>query len=157
MMYGFAVIITVMMLANAYMIYQFRTVSEGIKITFSSHVKFIDLAKKLQIILDDENVYAQKYLISSDKAYFTMFSESTEMYDKMMHSLQNMETDEIQRSLIKKIRITHDSIIDQIKEGEDVKGIKEALNVKLIDYYEIMKRQLDHLIGLNQSKIITSM
>jgi len=157
MVYGFAVIITVMLLANAYIIYQFRTVSEGIKITFFSHVKFIDLAKKLQVILDDENIHAQKYLISGDETYFNMFSESTEMYDKMMRSLQNMETDEIQRSLIKKIRITHDSIIDQIKEGEDVKGIKEALNVTLIDYYEIMKRQLDHLIGLNQSKIINSM
>lgn len=158
MMFGFGVIITVMMLANAYILLELGTVSNGIKITLSSHVRIIDLAKKLQIILDDENAYAQKYLISSDKTYFNMFSESTRMYDQGMRSVQNMESDETGRSLINKIRITHDSILTSIKEAGDIVRLeKEELNVELMDYYEIMRHHLDHLIEHNQSTISNSM
>ena len=158
MMFGFGVIIIIMMLANAYTLLELRTVSNGIKITLSSHVRIIDLAKKLQIILDNENAYVQKYLISSDKTYFNMFSDSTRMYNQGMRSLQNMEHDETGRSLINKIRITHDSILTSIKEAGDIERLKKGeLNVKLLDYHEIMRRHLDHLIEHKQSTISNSM
>ena len=87
-MAGFGVIIIIMMLANAYTLLKLGSVSNDIKVTLSSHVRTIDLAKKLQIILDDQSAYAQKYLISGDKTYFNMFSESNRMYYEELRSLE---------------------------------------------------------------------
>jgi len=158
MMFGFGVIITIMMFANAYTLLELGTVSNGIKITFSSHVRIIDLAKRLQIILDDENAYAQKFLISRDKTYFNMFSESTSMYDRAMHSLENTKPEEVGRALINKIRIIHDSILVGIKETENIEQPqKEELNAKLLEYYEIIRGNLDHFIEYHQSTIRNSM
>lgn len=147
-MFGFGVIIAVLMLANAYMLLELDRISNSVKATVSSNVRVIDQAKKLQTVLDDEIIYVQKYLVSRDLTYFNLFSESTGRYDQLMHSLQNLETDEIGESLLRPIDILHKSVLASIYAGE---VSDKQINAKLLDHYENMKRDLGSLIRHNQS------
>ena len=152
-MFGFGVIIAVVVLANAYMLLELDRISNSIKTTVSSNVRIIDQAKKLQVVLDDEIVLVQKYLIAEDLTYFSMFSESTRRYDQLMRSLQGMESDETGQSLLMLVDILHKSVLADINGRE----AKDKQIVKLLDHYESMKRDLDSLIGHNQSIIQNAM
>ncbi|MBW2620108.1 MAG: hypothetical protein JRC56_02080, partial [Deltaproteobacteria bacterium] len=64
MMLGFGAIIIIMIITSTYILLELNTVSNEAKITLTSNVQVVDLAKHLYAILQDENGYAQKYLIS---------------------------------------------------------------------------------------------
>jgi len=81
MMLGFGAIITIMIIASAYILLELNTVSDVAKITLTSNVQSVNLANQLQTILYDENGYAQKYLISRDKTYFSLFVETSQRVD----------------------------------------------------------------------------
>ena len=147
-MFGLGFIIAVVMLANAYMLLEISRISNSIKTTVSSNVRIIDLSKEIQVILEDEVIHAQKYLISGDPAYFNMFSESNKRYDQILRSLQDIKSDETGQSLLNRVDILHKSVLATIYDG---RARDKQLNVKLLDHYESMKRDLENLIGHNQS------
>jgi len=149
-MFGFGFIIAVVMLANAYMLLEISRISNSIKTTVSSNVRIIDLSKEIQVILEDEIIQAQKYLISGDLIYFNMFSESNKRYDRIMRSLQDIKSAETGQSLLKRVDILHKSALAGIYNGE---GKDKKANAKLLERYEGMKRELNSLIGQNQLKI----
>ena len=76
MMLGFAAIIAIMIIASTYILLELNTVSDVAKVILTSNVQSVNLAEELQTILYDENQYAQKYLISRDKTYFSLFVET---------------------------------------------------------------------------------
>ena len=129
-MFGFGFIIAVVMLANAYMLLEMSRISNSVKTTVSSNARVIDLSKEIQVILEDEMIHAQKYLISGDLTYFNMFSESDKRYDQIMRSLQDITSDESGQSMLKRVDILHKSALAGIYSGE---GKNKKTNVKLLE------------------------
>jgi len=155
MMLGFGAIITIMIISSTYILVQLRTVSNAAKITITSHVHVVDLAKQLQETLLDENAYAQKYLISRDKAYFTLFAETSQRVDQYMSSLLEARTDGSEQSLIREMRELHSSFAAGIgdKSNNLGKNRNQLQDIEETDRMEIMHELINRLISNNQLSI----
>ncbi len=158
-MLGFSAIIAIMIVSSTYILLQLNTVSNAAKITLTSHVQAVDLAKQLQAILLDENGYAEKYLISRDETYFSLFAETGRRVDRYLNSLRKTQSDEEGRSLVKAMRQAHDSFVSSIKSK---RTLQESDNHQLrgdlkSDSIETLQKSLDQLIGLSQASIGSAM
>jgi hypothetical protein len=63
-MLGFGVVIALMIVSNAFVLIQLNNISTSAKATLTNNVTSIDLVKRLQSILIDEERNAQKFIIS---------------------------------------------------------------------------------------------
>ncbi|MDL1892618.1 hypothetical protein FBQ87_06960, partial [Sphingobacteriales bacterium CHB3] len=70
---SFVLIIVLMVAANVYVLWQLHEVTTTTSLTFRNDVRSINLAKQLQVVLDDEEQYAEKYLIRRDSSYLPLF------------------------------------------------------------------------------------
>ena len=69
MMFGFTIIILLMFVVNGYILIELETVTETTTNVLTYDVQSIDLAKQLQVVLDDQERYVQKYLVAGDTTY----------------------------------------------------------------------------------------
>lgn len=156
---GFIGTITLMVLSSVYILLELEQVKDAAKITLSSNVKSIDLAKQLKTILYDEEGYAQKFLISQDRMYYDLYLENSGRFDQLLADLQRLQTDENERSLTNNLASTHEwlvsSLVDEIREtGTDGQA---RLTNRWLDTTELLHRTIDHLIGINQLSIGNAM
>jgi signal transduction histidine kinase len=159
MMLGFGAIIVIMIIASTYILLKLNDVSNSAETTLTSNVKAVDLAKQLQDILHEESVDAQKYLISHDETYFSLFVASSRRFDSYLDSLLHAQSDEAWRSLIKNMRRTHEAFVAGVKDIRSLQNSKNNLkrsNLK-VDSVETLNRSLDHLININRGTIENAM
>lgn len=86
MMIGFGVIIILMAITNAYIVTELYSVSNTTR-SMTLDGASIDILKELGSILDDEEGYAQKYMISHDPEYATLFSEASQTFSRTLDTL----------------------------------------------------------------------
>ncbi len=86
MMIGFGVIIILMAITNAYIVTELYSVSNTTR-SMTLDGAAIDILKELGSILDDEEGYAQKYMISHDPEYATLFSETGQSFSRTLDTL----------------------------------------------------------------------
>ncbi len=84
---GFGAIIVIMIISSTYILLKLNDVSHSAETTLTANVKAVDLAKQLQDVLHEENVDAQKYLISRDETYFSLFIASSHRFDSYLDLL----------------------------------------------------------------------
>ncbi len=156
---GFFGIIALMVISSSYILVELKRVKEAAQLTLSSNVQSIDLAKQLKTILYDEEGYAQKFLISLDKTYLSLYLESSRRFDRNLHALHRLQKDENERSLTNNLRSTHEWLITSLEneiEETDPEG-NSSLTNRWLKTIEFLQRTLDHLIGLNQLSIGNAM
>ena len=159
MMLGFGAVIVIMIITSAFILLELYTVSNEAKITLTSDVRVVDLAKQLDAILQDENGYAQKYLISRDETYFSIFVASSQRFDQYLNSLLKAQLNEIERSLIRNMRQAHESFVASMHSERDSKDssynpVRDNLRT---DSLKTLYKSLDHLISANQVSIGNAM
>ena len=162
MMLGFGAVIVIMIIASSYIMLKLNDVSNSAETTLTANVKAVDLAKQLQNILHEENVDAQKYLISHDETYFSLFIASSRRFDSYLDLLLHSQSDEAWRSLIKNMRRTHETFVAGVKNVRNLqhsKDNKESLerNNLRANSVETLSRSLDHLININRGSIENAM
>lgn len=155
MMLGFGAIILIMIIASNYILVQLHSVSKEAKITLSSHVQVVDLAKQLQAVLLDENGYAQKYLIFRDETYLSLFNETSRQVEQCLISLLNAQSNESERLLVKDMRQAHASFVSNIQNRSKLKASDKKLVVdkSRSDSLERLHSSLDQFISINQASI----
>jgi len=159
MMLGFGAIIVIMIIASTYILLKLNDVSNSAETTLTANVKAVDLAKQLQDILHEENVDAQKYLISRDETYFSLFIASSRRFDSYLDLLLHTQSDESWRSLIKNMRRTHETFVADVQSVRNLQNSKDNLernNLKAVSV-ETLNRSLDHLIDINRGSIENAM
>jgi two-component system, NtrC family, sensor histidine kinase GlrK len=159
MMLGFGAIIVIMIIASTYILLKLNDVSNSAETTLTANVKAVDLAKQLQDILHDENVDAQKYLISHDETYFSLFIASSRRFNSYLDLLLHTQSDEAWRSLIKNMHRTHETFVAEMQNVRNLQNSKDNLepnNLK-VDSVETLNRSLDHLININRGSIENAM
>jgi len=159
MMLGFGAIIVIMIIASTYILLELSAVSTSAKMTLTDNVKAVDLAKQLQDILHDEAEDVQKYLISRDETYFSLFDSSSQRFNHYLDLLLQAQSDKTGRSLIRNMRRTHDTFLAGIQNGKDLqKSGKKSASVRLnVGAVETLSRSLDHLITINRGSIENAM
>jgi two-component system sensor histidine kinase GlrK len=159
MMLGFSTIIVIMIIASAYILLELSAVSNSAKMTLTDNVESVDLAKQLQDILHDEAEDIQKYLISRDETYFSLFYSSSQRFNHYLGILLSAQSDKTGRSLIRNMRRTHNAFLAGI---QNVKSLQTSENkskpIRLnVDAVETLSRSLDHLITINRGSIENAM
>ncbi|MDH3574392.1 MAG: ATP-binding protein [Desulfobacteraceae bacterium] len=159
MMLGFGAIIVIMIIASTYILLKLNDVSNSAETTLTTNVKAVDLAKQLQDILHDENVDAQKYLISHDETYFSLFIASSRRFDSYLDLLLHAQSDTAWHSLIKNMRRTHETFVAEVQKVRNLQNSKDNLerNSLKVDSMETLSRSLDHLININRGSIENAM
>jgi two-component system sensor histidine kinase GlrK len=162
MMLGFGAIIVIMIIASTYVLLKLNDVSHSAETTLTANVQTVDLAKQLQDILHEENIDAQKFLISKDETYFSLFMASSHRFDRYLDVLLNAQSDNTWQSLVKNMHRTHEKFVAgvqnarNLQNSNDNKDNLERNNLKM-GSVETLNRSLDHLININRGFIEDAM
>jgi two-component system, NtrC family, sensor histidine kinase GlrK len=159
MILGFGAIILIMIIASTYILFELSSVSNSAKMTLTGNVEAVDLAKQLQDILHDEAEDIQKYLISHDETYFSLFHSSSQRFDHYLDLLIRAQSDKTGHALIRNMRRTHNKFLDGIRNVKDFQSsdrIKEPIHLN-VNAVATLNRSLDHLININRGSIENAM
>ena len=159
MMLGFGVIIIIMIIASTYILFKLNAVSNAAEMTLTANVQVVDLAKQLQAILRDLNVDAQKYIISRDETYFSLFVATSRQFDQLLNSLLNASSDKTERSIIRNMFQAHESFTASMRNERDSQetGYNPVRDNRRSESLKILYKSLDHLINSNQVSIENAM
>jgi two-component system sensor histidine kinase GlrK len=162
MLLGYGVIIFLMMLGNGYMLYELYEISSTTKGTLSSDVNAIDLAKKLHTLLNDQELYARKYLISHDRTYIGLLKESAKQFDEHVAMLLQVHPERNDDDMIGRMEEQHEQFIGSItKEGQRRIPAVWKQNDNLVrtisNNLESIRATLDSRIQMSQLAIAASM
>ena len=160
MVIGFAVVICIMIGAHAYMLSQLHSLSQAAQAALTFEVQAIDIAKRMQTLLYDEDSHARKYLVTRDQAYYDLFLETSREFQKLLASL--VQTEAARRDLLHQVAQRHHwlsrSLPEAANSGRGSSASPNAIdNVARKENIDIIDRSLKGLIRLNQISIDDSM
>ncbi|MCK5696346.1 MAG: HAMP domain-containing protein [Desulfobacula sp.] len=154
MMMGFSAIITIMIVSSAYVLFELNTVANGAKVILTSNVRIQELARLLQAIIQDENGYAGKYLVSNDETYFSLFVETSKQVDQNLNLLLEKQSSPEDQSLIYEMQKAHDALVAHMQKKNhqtpETNATRKQIRQK---YIAILLDSLDILISRNHSSI----
>jgi CHASE3 domain sensor protein len=119
-MLGFGAIIALMVVSNTFVLLHLYDISSSAKTTLTNNVSGIDFVKHLQSILTDEERNAQKFIITHDRTYYGLFTQSANEFNSYVDSLRftSIESDGIES--VNNIVHTHNWFVSTIT-GESEK------------------------------------
>ena len=91
-MLGFGVIILIMIISSTYVLFELKSVSDSAKHIITANVRTQELARQLQSIIQDESGYLEKYLISNDETYYSLFIETGKQVDQNLILLADQQS-----------------------------------------------------------------
>lgn len=158
MMIGYGIIIVVMIIVNAYVLYELNNVSEAAHTTLTSNVQAIDLAKRLQSILYEQERNGQKYVITRDHAYFGLFADDTAHFVQNLDSLGSMPLGREELLLVAHIRQQHRRVVATILNeralpSAEARGLFTMNERSWMDSVDAIHGSLTSFIRLNQLSI----
>ncbi len=158
---GFTIIILLMIVSNAYVLWQLNAVTKTTSLTFRNDVQSINLAKQMQTILYDEERYAQKYFISRDTAYLALYSDQEVLFSRYADSLYDALPDSDEMKLIRKLRQAHMWARNEMIQEVDISNTNAPEETELrdkarTDSLEIIYSSLNGLIRSNEDDVSNS-
>jgi two-component system, NtrC family, sensor histidine kinase GlrK len=161
MMLGFLVIIILMGAVDTYILFELNKVSDTAKSTLTRDVNSVDLSKQLRATLFDEERYAQKYLISGDTTYFSLFLDQSRLFQQLIDSLQRQPADAAVTRLVQAAERRHNWHFDLIQDIHLAPTSPAArFNIHneqaRIDTLDLLYKSFDDLIHLKQLTVATS-
>ncbi len=157
---GFTIVIGIVIAAQAYMLYELHALSEEAQTTLTLEVQSLDISKRLRTLLDDEESYARKYLITGDPVYFKLFKDSSSEFQRLLSSL--VTTEAKRGEILHQVAQRHHSfalslpVIDS--ENKKLLGPLQASDQEeRQDHIDFIDRSLKGLIRLNQLSIDSAM
>ncbi len=157
---GFAIVIGIMIAGHAYMLFELYALSNEAQTTLSMEVKALDIAKRMRVLLDDEESHARKYFITRDRVYYDLFQEASLEFQKLMASL--IRTDAAEGNVLHKMTETHQRLSRSLPEpGKLATGGPRSKNEiddgARREQVESIDRSVQSLIRSNQMSIDNSM
>lgn len=158
---SFLGIIILMVGANVYVLIQLNVVTQTTSDTFRSDVRSINLAKQLRTILFDEERAAEKYLISRDSIYFTMYRDQASLFDLYTDSLYSTAPSPAEVGLIFRLRTGHRWLTASINSEHERRAPRSAAEQSALararaDTLEVLHATLDDIIRSNELEVSNS-
>lgn len=162
MLIGFGLVITLMILANLYVLRQMNSVTKSQNETFMKDVNDIDLAKQMQAVLFEEEPYAEKAAALRDGEYYRVFEQQSRVFNQFADSLslsaEQMFADE--RALLEGIRECHAWFADATRRATYGIGRRSDPafdDAVRQDSLSSLHSQLRGFIGINEASVKRSM
>ncbi|ACN16051.1 sensory box signal transduction histidine kinase [Desulforapulum autotrophicum HRM2] len=161
LMMGFAAIIAILALSNAYVLFELNAVANGAKNILSSNVRTQELARQLHPAVQNEIEYAEKYLISNDDAYFSLFVETSQEVGKNIKLLFETLPSSEDLLLIENLQKAHASIVASMQQensepsahNENQKQIRLKNTRLMLDSLDLLIRDSHFSIGKEITRI----
>ncbi len=157
---GFAIVIGIVIAAQAYMLFELHGLSDEAQNTLTLEVQSLDISKRLRTLLDDEESYARKYLITGDPVYYKLFKESSSEFQRLLSSL--VMTEAKRSELLHRVAERHHSfalslpLIDS-SNRKTAAQLAQADQEERQEHIDFIDRSLKGLIRLNQLSIDSAM
>ena len=160
MMLGFGIIIVLMLIATAYILNELYDVSETTK-KLTLDAGTIDRIKELQSILDDEEGFAQKYLVSGDREYAELFTGTSRHFGHTLDSLTENRLPPLAQRMVRRIEQRHGwyyaSIMNRTGRPRGAPAVSSDSNMEgATDTLNLVRQSLELLIMRNESAIAGS-
>ena len=124
---GFTAIIAIMILSNAYVLFELNAVADGAKNILTSTVKTQELARQLHPAVQNETEYAGKYLVSKDDAIKRSIDKITAFSIQYLE-LAKIETGAMQyKETLSDIHKIVEPVVNETKRVATSKNIEVAL------------------------------
>lgn len=117
MLFGFGIIIVLMIATNLYVLRQMQKVTATTIQTYAYDFRGLDLAKQMQAILFEEEPYAQKAAILRDTEYFKVFENQSKVFNDFADSLASTNLLDVDRLLVNRIRERHAWFSDAVRRA----------------------------------------
>jgi signal transduction histidine kinase len=160
MVLGFAIVIFIMIAGQAYMLLELHSLSQEAQSTLSLEVQSLDLSKRLRTLLDDEEAYGRKYLITGDTVYHRMLEESSQEFQKILSSL--VVTEANRSDLLHRVAERHHSFLLSLPiiDATARRALAPLLpsdQEERQEHIDFIDRSLKGLIRINQLSIDSAM
>ena len=153
MMLGFGVIILIMAISNTYGVFELKSVSDSAKHIINANVRAQELARQLQATIQDENGYMEKYLISNDETYFSLFIETGKLIDQNLKLLEEQQSLEDQPLIHGMIKI-HNALLEGMQAKRNAESSPDTSQKQIRQQnMSLLLENLDLLINKNQTFI----
>ncbi|MBI4522823.1 MAG: HAMP domain-containing protein [Deltaproteobacteria bacterium] len=158
MILNFGFIIGIMFCANAYLLFELTSLLRDVRANLASEIQSIDLAKRLQAFVYEEERSARKYLITRDQAYYDLFEKASDQFQETLDRLFKLQSGDQQTKLLANLNQKHELVLDSVaKTGDSPRRSRPvsdtADNRTRKENIESIDRSLERLIQLNQISI----
>ncbi len=157
MLAGFLLIIVAMIVLDAYLLYELRRVTDSVHTTLGINVASVERARGLRGFLDEQERSAQKFLISRDSTYFSLFTEATRNLTNGMDSLGPVLGDAARSGVMRRFQGINTGLLRELSASDRSLPGAPASDGSLLavsDSIEVMRRLLDGVIQQNQALIV---
>lgn len=158
MIAGFLLIIVAMIVLDAYLLYELRRVTDSVHTTLGINVASVERARDLRRFLDDQERSAQKFIVSRDSTYFSLFTEATRNLSNGMDSLRLLPGGPVQDGMIQRVHEINNMLFQDLAASDHLLPGAPASNESILavsDSIEVMRRLLDDVIQKNQALIVS--
>ncbi|HTY00307.1 MAG TPA: HAMP domain-containing sensor histidine kinase [Bacteroidota bacterium] len=153
---GFGLVVFVLTAANIYVLFQLVTVSSATRSTITRDVMSVDLTKQLRTVLSDEERYAQKYLVTRDSTYFSLFSDQQRLALGILASLAQSAKDSTEVERVQATSLRHawyvTAVLATYKADPptvEVVNRQEAM----MDTLDVVYRDLEEMVRARQRAV----
>jgi len=149
--FGFSAIMFIMIISSSYVLFELNTVSKGAKNILISNVWVQERATQLQDLIQNENEYIKKYLVSKDEAYLSLFNETGRQIDLNLNLLLDRKLSTEDHSLMLNMLNVHNAIIEKMKDNNLDSSSDHAGVIE--EKIKVLLNSLDIMIGKNHAFI----
>ena len=153
MVLGFGIIVVAMVVVHGYILVNLDDVYTAVTTTVATDVAAINTAQELHPLLDEEELYAEKYLAVRDTMYARLRHEAHRHVRLRLDSLEHTVNSRAERSLLAAFRRTHDWLAHATDSRTRAPS---AVSEQLADTMDVLHARIDHFIQLNQQVIATT-
>lgn len=157
MMLGYAIIIAVMILVNVYTLSSLKNISHTTHLALDSDVQAIDIAKRIQTIVDEEERNLRKFLITRDQTYHELFIELHTRYSGFVDTLLLRAPDNNEVLLINELGERDINLVALVGQVPLRGPLPANLEPLLDDVFQSVRDLLEQLILHNQTSIGNAM
>ncbi len=158
MIAGFFLIIVAMIVLDAYLLYELQRVTDSVHTTLGINVVSVERARDLRRFLDEQERSAQKFLVSRDSTYFSLFTEATRNLTSGTDSLALVLDGSTQGGILQRFHTINRGLFQALSPPDRALPGTPASGASLLaisDSIEIMRRLLDDVVQQNQALIVS--
>ena len=116
-MAGFAIIIVAMIALDISLLFELRRVTGIVRTAMGINVVSMNTAKELTALLEEQDRHTQKFLVSGDTTYLSLFMDAAVRLTRQTDSMAAMQIDRDQRDLLVQLHGVHERLVMVVSSG----------------------------------------
>ena len=156
---GFGVIIVFMIISNAIVLIELRSVTEVAKSTLTTDARVVTIAEKMQEALGNEEQYTARFLATHDSAFVTVAGDNAAGFTDLLDSLSELSAERpILRRPVREIDLAHAWLLTNVAASPAAIMVADRTITlrSRSEAFTYIRVTLDQVVGFAKSTITAS-